>query len=394
MNPLRWILLTAFIAPLVLSATASAATVSRQGDQIRYEAAPGERNGVLVSQGSNADEIGFTENSPAHLEPGPGCARSLDPTDPTKFVTCPKAGITVVTVDLRSDDDDASVLFGGSSPQPAPVVINGGPGRDWVVSYGTVTLDGVANDGPQGTDNYVDVEDVWNASAGVNDNFTGNDGANRLESPGGTDVFGGRGGDDVIVARDVQRDLEDSGQVAPDRVTCGAGNDAAYVDDVDVVADDCEVVIRRDNVARLTADDDHFAAARPGLTIFGLGGDDDIAAGGAQSVSGGSGNDRIKLGSALDITANGDSGNDRIYGLVGRDHINGGAGNDKLYGERSNDRIDGGPGRDGIDAGQGDDVIRVRDGAVDRVHCSSGRDVVVADRKDKVSRDCERVSRR
>ena len=257
-----------------------------------------------------------------------------------------------------------------------------------------MTLDGVANDGPHGGDNYVDVEDVVNATASDNDNFTGNDAANRLESPGGTDVFDGAGGPDYINSRDVRRDLEESGQVAPDQITCGPGNDVADADDRDVVAPDCEVVIRNDNQVRLTGGKDSFRAARPGLTIFGFGGDDDIAAGAAKSVSGGSGDDRITLGSAVDITANGDSGNDRIYGLVGRDRINGGPGNDKLYGERSNDRIDGGPGRDGIDAGQGDDVIRVRDGAVDRVHCSSGRDVVVADRKDKIERDCERVSRR
>jgi Ca2+-binding RTX toxin-like protein len=379
---------------LVLPATAPAATVSRQGDQIRYEAASGERNHVIVSAGTNDDEFGFSEQSTADLQAGPGCTVQTKPDDLFTFVTCPKSGVTGVTVNLGNDNDGAALLFAGSSPQPAPIVVNGGPGRDQVTVDGTVTLDGVANDGPRGVDNYVDVENVANATEGIDDNFTGNDVANRLESPGGSDTFDSRGGDDVVNSRDVRRDLEDSGQVAPDRVTCGAGNDVAYADDLDVVADDCEIVIRRDNVARLTAADDNFAAQRPGLTIFGLGGDDVIAAGGAKSVSGGSGNDRITLGSALDIIANGDSGNDRIYGFAGRDRINGGLGNDKLYGERSNDRIDGGRGRDMIDAGRGDDTVLVRDGQVDRVHCSTGRDRVIADRKDRVERDCERVSRR
>jgi Ca2+-binding RTX toxin-like protein len=332
MRLVRSSLLVLLALALLVPAAAPAATVSRQGDQIRYEAASGERNHVIVSAGNNDDQIGFTENSPADLQAGPGCT-SHEPTQPG-FVTCPRSPVTGINVNLGNGNDGAAVFLATFFSQPAPVVVNGGPGRDEVTSSGTVTLDGLANDGPHGVDNYARVEDVANAADGVDDNFTGNDAANRLASPGGSDTFDGRGGDDVISTRDVRRDLEDSGQIPPDRVTCGTGEDAAYVDDVDVVADDCEVIIRRDNVARLTAEDDTFTAQGPGLTIFGLGGDDAIGAGGAKSVSGGSGDDRITLGSAVDITANGDTGNDRIYGLVGRDRINGGAGNDKLYGER------------------------------------------------------------
>jgi hypothetical protein len=36
----------------------------------------------------------------------------------------------------------------------------------------------------------------------------------------------------------------------------------------------------------------------------------------------------------------------------------------------------------------------VRDGIRDRVNCGSGRDTVTADRKDKIARNCERVTRR
>jgi hypothetical protein len=39
-------------------------------------------------------------------------------------------------------------------------------------------------------------------------------------------------------------------------------------------------------------------------------------------------------------------------------------------------------------------VIIVRDGERDVVQCGSERDTVLADRKDVVARDCERVSRR
>jgi hypothetical protein len=41
----------------------------------------------------------------------------------------------------------------------------------------------------------------------------------------------------------------------------------------------------------------------------------------------------------------------------------------------------------------GNDVVRVRDGAADRVTCGAGRDRVVADAQDSVARDCEVVQR-
>jgi Ca2+-binding RTX toxin-like protein len=389
MTLLRSVTLAALTAALVVPATASAASVSNTDGQIRYESARGERNGIIVSEGSTSGEIGFTENSPADLRAGAGCTDHSSPT--VQFVTCTTSGVAGITIDLGDRDDRATLFLGR---QPIPVVVSGGSGRDEVGSSGVVTLDGMPGDGPAGIDNYgADLEAVTNANAGSDDSFTGNAADNRLESPGGSDNFNGLSGDDLLITQDVLRELEDNGQVPPDRVTCGAGNDVALVDDLDAVADDCETVIRRDGVARLTEGDDIFRAPRSALTIFGLGGNDDIAAGGATSVSGGAGHDRITLGSAVDITARGDSGNDRVYGLVGRDRIMGGSGHDKLYGERSNDRIDGGSGRDGINAGRGDDVVRVRDGQVDRVKCSSGRDVVVADREDRIARDCERVRR-
>jgi hypothetical protein len=39
------------------------------------------------------------------------------------------------------------------------------------------------------------------------------------------------------------------------------------------------------------------------------------------------------------------------------------------------------------------DVIRVNGGGRDRVTCARGSDVVYADRRDRIARDCERVTR-
>jgi hypothetical protein len=90
----------------------------------------------------------------------------------------------------------------------------------------------------------------------------------------------------------------------------------------------------------------------------------------------------------------GTRGPDTLRGLGGADTIFGLAGNDVLDGGAGNDTLIGGPGRDLLIGGPGNDVISARDGQRDRVRCGTGRDRVLADRRDAVARDCERVIRR
>jgi len=65
-----------------------------------------------------------------------------------------------------------------------------------------------------------------------------------------------------------------------------------------------------------------------------------------------------------------------------------------LKGNSGKDRIVGSTGRDVVSGGSGSDRIDVRDGKRDRVNCGRGRDTVIADSKDRVSDNCERVVRR
>jgi Ca2+-binding RTX toxin-like protein len=97
-------------------------------------------------------------------------------------------------------------------------------------------------------------------------------------------------------------------------------------------------------------------------------------------VTGSAGNDLL-YGSRL---------NDVIEGLAGADRLVGGLDNDTLKGGPGNDILVGGPGVDAIGGGPGNDVIRARDGLADRIFCSGGTDVVVADAID-VTSGCERV---
>lgn len=106
---------------------------------------------------------------------------------------------------------------------------------------------------------------------------------------------------------------------------------------------------------------------------------------------------------ALGTTRIGTAGADRLVGTPYADHLSGAGGNDTLLGGRGddvlrggpgNDLLDGGPGSDRLEGGAGNDTIRARDGQRDSIDCGPGRDVVLADRLDRVARNCEIVRRR
>jgi hypothetical protein len=100
---------------------------------------------------------------------------------------------------------------------------------------------------------------------------------------------------------------------------------------------------------------------------------------GANVIVGGSYGDRLFGG----------RGNDLLRGRGGPDRLYGGRGRDRVFGDTGSDLIVGGPGRDRLVGGRGADTIRARDGAVDTINCGPGRDRVSADRKDRISSNCE-----
>ena len=66
----------------------------------------------------------------------------------------------------------------------------------------------------------------------------------------------------------------------------------------------------------------------------------------------------------------------------------------RVCGYGGDDALSAGTGRDGLYGGDRNDVLRSADGVFDVVGCGAGVDSVVADRRDLVGVDCERVSRR
>jgi RTX calcium-binding nonapeptide repeat (4 copies)/BNR/Asp-box repeat len=90
----------------------------------------------------------------------------------------------------------------------------------------------------------------------------------------------------------------------------------------------------------------------------------------------------------------GGPGADRLRGTPRADILDGRAGNDVLTGQSGGDLLVGGTGRDRLVGGQGADSMAAEaDLARDSVTCGPGRDVVTAELTDRVSRDCETVSR-
>jgi hypothetical protein len=144
-------------------------------------------------------------------------------------------------------------------------------------------------------------------------------------------------------------------------------------------------------------------------TVEGFQGQDCIDAdAGNDTVDGGDASDKL-LGGPGNDKLRGQGEHDKLFGGPGRDVLDGGPGRnmlaggsgndrllggrdaDQLFGEGGKDRIVAGGGRNRIDGGAGNDSIEARNGQVDVIRCGRGRDIVRADRKDKLS-DCERVS--
>jgi Ca2+-binding RTX toxin-like protein len=121
-----------------------------------------------------------------------------------------------------------------------------------------------------------------------------------------------------------------------------------------------------------------------------------------QNESDPSSNTKIAETIVLPCTIVGTDGNDAIYGTGGRDvicarpgwdRINALGGNDTIRAGSGNDTVDAGKGRDSVSGEGGADVIIAQDGERDVIDCGTEGDVVVADRVDRVARDCERVFR-
>ena len=111
-----------------------------------------------------------------------------------------------------------------------------------------------------------------------------------------------------------------------------------------------------------------------------------------------------KTGTPRNDVIRGTQGLDSLCGRAGRDVLRGRGGHDRLWGNRDRDVLIGGAGNDILEPGpsidrvfgdDGADRLLLRDGVADVASCGPGRDVVFADRRDKMAKkNCEVVLRR
>jgi Ca2+-binding RTX toxin-like protein len=225
--------------------------------------------------------------------------------------------------DKISGKDGGDFLFGKKNPKVGPDVVGGGSGSDQL--FGGPNRDEIKG----GADNDY-IQDL--------------DGTGRDKLNGGL-------GDDIIVT------LDDAG----DDVICGDGNDTVFVDPVDDVESDCEVVATADGsyFGYLVKFGSPLSETQPGTAV-----PDWILTGGGGG------------------TVNADAGNDRVSAAGGIDVVNGGLGVDYLVDD------DGEPG-DTLNGDEENDILVSADGVADTLDCGAGTgDIAIADPTDDLS-NCE-----
>ena len=213
--------------------------------------------------------------------------------------------------------------------------MNGGGGDDRITgTAGLAPLIGLRMNGGAGEDLLIgsDGDDVMDAGPGDD----------TMACGAGRDVMAGNDGNDRMVWNNGD---------GSDVMDGGAGRDTAEVNGSAQDGDDLTV----------TPNGKRVKFTRINLVPFDL----DIATTEQLLVNAGGGDDRIRPAEGLGALIAG-----AFYGQVG---------DDRVRGTDAADLLSGGP---------GDDTLRARDRAADRVQCDDGRDFARVDRRDS-TRDCE-----
>lgn len=362
----RLVLLTLLLAAVAAS-SAPAATVSLDGTTLRFTAQGGESNHPIFHHRAEDELVVYDAGFPGvPVTAGAGCAQDGDNT-----VICPRAGVTRAEFTLGGSPARApsadSLSLTADVPVPVSVAATS-TSRARVVYIDlrslSVTLDGLANDGPAGRGDNIGpgVDGVFGGDGA--DTIGGNQRGNVLDGDNGSDGITAGAGDDVVTLatyNDVGADAVGLETRGADSAACGSGRDIVYYDSSDNVLDDCELQV-------LVFDEGFLYQGTSGADRI-------IATEGPARIDGGPGNDRLGATRlAGDVTINGQTGHDRIAGNTADDTLDGGAGRDTIFGAEGNDRI------------------RADDDLTDTISCGPGQDRVTADRRDRIRRDCERVS--
>jgi Ca2+-binding RTX toxin-like protein len=369
-------LLTLLVVVASLPATASASTISREGDTLVLRAAPGEKNWLTVGPDTYAPgRLVFSDiNQPT------SDASMCIPDEYSSFVSCtaPAGGVRLEAGDREDILDVQDNLPGGIR-----VTLDGGTGNDVL----------------RGAD-FTETTDTLLGGEG-NDKITGGSGADTIEGGAGDDELDARQGPDVVHGGDGNDKLGADywDEQSTDVVDGGAGYDQIENNWVSGFGNhQPPIVVSIDGVAndgRPNENDNVTNVERIYLNE-------------AATLTGSDGPDEFTVfNNDAGSTFDGRGGDDKLTGFDLDDMIDGGAGNDTIEGGYGHDTIVGGPGRDTINGDStgalcgytqcrnpyGNDKIDARDGEADNVTCGIGEDVVEADAADTIAPDCETVHR-
>jgi Ca2+-binding RTX toxin-like protein len=300
------------LGALAVPAGANAATASITGSTLTYSAASGEENDLTIE--TDASVFRVTDNT-APVTAGAGCAQR----SPHR-VNCPTAGVTLVEVLAKDQDDTVQALIGTVDAN-----LNGGSGCDSLTSdAGDDTLTLGKSESSCNTSEQAfagDGQDTLNGSTTPNSNaFLGGgpDDDELLGGPGNENLFGDAGADDLV------------GGDGFDSVSWGGSNGIDVT--LDNVANDGEPG-ENDNAHD---DIENFFGTGLNDTMIGAAGDQQFFSfGGQDTLEGGPDNDTLQGGDGAD-TLEGDGGGDNIQGGNDPDDMSGGPGFDFAdYGDHS-----------------------------------------------------------
>jgi len=326
---------------------ASAATVSGNPDELRYQAAPGEVN-VLTVTAVGADVQ--LADSGAPISAGAVCT-VID----AHTVRCP-APTDFLNVLLAGGDDHLTMV--GALPT-LDVILEGGPGDD------------VLNGGP-GTDGlFGEAGSDTIRGGGGNDLMEAGDPGVTPDSPGAHNVLSGGLGDDHLTC-DCRRGSNSVSGDAGDDTLLNGSQDGNTSDDVYSGGGGVDTVSYFvPFLSNMTAPD-----ARPrfitldGTANDGRSGEHDNVMPDVENVEGAYGPDRI-VGDNADNVLRGWSGADVILGGGGNDTLSGWRGPDLLHGGGGDDHLLGLSGFDRLFGDLGVDVCLTGAGGGTRHGCES-----------------------
>ena len=197
----------------------------------------------VITASTDGDEHVFTSSTDSLLANGGGCTPDLVP---ASVVRCPAGTSIAARLDaeagtLAANEDDTFEVDGIS----VPVAVDLGDGTDSFTATSAAA--------PLSISGGLGVDRITGGAGG--DVLSGGAGNDTLTGGPGVDDYFGEAGDDTIVARDG----------VAERISCGAGNDQANNDFVDIIAE-CERGIAGDGDGFSSAVDcnDASAAIFPG----------------------------------------------------------------------------------------------------------------------------------